>query len=1354
MKTFTQRSTIVGLTVLLTFWSFVAFSQAQKISFEDSWNQHGIQILNQSPTALDLNFSLEEYSLNTYQVDKHSMEVITMKGVILPNNEGAPDIPAYSKYVAIPQGASVSVNLLNKRTEISENMEIAPAARLPKDNETTPIFRTKDHQIYATNALYPSNIITVSEPMKIRGVDVVLVSVSPFQYNPVSKQLLVHRDLEISLDFKGGNGQFGDNRLRSRWWDPIVKDMVINHESLPEINHNSSRALTGCEYLIISPDDATFLAWADSIRIFRHKQGITTQVVTTTEIGGNNNAAIEIYINDAYNTWDIPPAAVLLLGDYGTSGTTITSPIYDNYCASDNIFADVDNDHMADIIFARMTAQNAVHLETMIGKALNYERNPPVNPDFYNNPITAMGWQTERWFQMCSEIIAGYFENEHGKATVRENAIYQGNSSGPWSTAQNTNTILAEFGPNGLGYIPQSPSYLTDWGGNATRINNDINSGAFILQHRDHGSETGWGEPAYNTSNISGTQNTDLTFIFSVNCLTGKFNISGECFAEAFHRHEYGALGLIAATEVSYSFVNDTYVWGMYDNMWPDFMPDYGTTPESRDVLPAFGNVAGKYFLQQSSWPYNVSNKEVTYHLFHHHGDAFQTVYYDMPQDVDVTHEDIMLSTMDYFTIDAEEGALICLSIGEDILAVAEGTGDDLDIQIPLQEPGVIFDVIITKQNRFRYEAEVEVIPPNGPYCMYDEHSLTDSLANDNGIIEFDEEILVSLMMKNLGSEDADDVEVTLETICTDIEFIDSTESYGAMTTGSYVNRDDAFRLHISDGIPDQTEVQFDVVARDINDSTWTSKFFMMVNAPEIVADELLIDDSQAGNDNGYLDPGETAIMKVKMINEGHCPISDVLCSMQPFNQYITMMNDEFLISSLGLFGATWATFEVEVAADAPTGIIAEMRYNASAAGYSVDKVYFPKIGSIIEDWETGDFSKFDWQHAGDVQWDVTNQYPYEGFYHAKSGALQNGETSELKITYEVMGSDVVRFYKKVSSEVDFDELKFYIDGNLIQSWSGTTEGWTQESFPISVGVHTMRWVYEKDFNGAGGGDCAWVDYIELPAMMVTTIFAGPDDEICEGIPYQCLGSSTNFSTINWTTSGDGSFDFNNILMPLYTPGPQDYIDGNTTLTMTIVDIDGDTYEDEMLLTYLYTPEAPETPEGPDYIDVYKVTETDYTTSLQSGANAYLWELIPEEAGTVVGDLNNATVYWDINYLGEATLQVASVNDCGVGDYSEALEIMVDNTVGVHELGNAIDLQILPNPNNGDFLIQLESSLEDEMIIRLTNYVGVDVFVAKKTVINGSMSYRFEKGQFPTGIYMLSIEQAGKTHSEKIVISK
>ncbi len=206
------------------------------------------------------------------------------------------------------------------------------------------------------------------------------------------------------------------------------------------------------------------------------------------------------------------------MADYGNAGNTITSPTWDGYCISDHLYADVDGDDMAEMAFARMTAQNEDQLELMVNKVINFETDPPTSPDYYNHPITALGWQTERWFQICSEAVGGYFKHVQGKDPVRINAVYQGNpNSDPWSTATNTATILSVFGPDGLGYIPESPAELGGWtGGNANDVNNAINDGAFLLQHRDHGGETGWGEPDYGNSDLSGLSNEDLTFVFQL----------------------------------------------------------------------------------------------------------------------------------------------------------------------------------------------------------------------------------------------------------------------------------------------------------------------------------------------------------------------------------------------------------------------------------------------------------------------------------------------------------------------------------------------------------------------------------------------------------------------------------------------------------------------------------------------------------------------------------------------------------------------------------------------------------------------------------------------------------------------
>ena len=936
---------LIILIIINLFLENNSFSQ--KISYSDNWGNEGFYLAKENIAGVKVNYSIHEFTFENIEIKGEAMKKPMLPGHFLPNDEGAPDLPGKGRYIALPQGAKAVLNITASHTETISNIDISPAPRIPLDTENGPLAYNKSINIYSKNTFYPANPVAISSPTKIRGVDVVMLGITPFQYNPVTKELIIYRDLKIEISFEDGNGHFGDDRLRSRWFDPILSDAILNYSSLPKINYEerslNNKNRDGCEYLIVSPDGAEFQQWADSIKNFRTRQGILTDVVTLTEIGGNTATLLENYFNNAYNTWTIPPVAVLLLGDFGSSMTDrIISPIWDYYCASDNIYADVTNNSMPDIVFARITARDAAELEVMITKFINFERTPPTNPDFYYHPITALGWQTERWFQICTESIGGFWKNELGKDPVRINEIYVGNpSTDPWSTAQNTYMVVNYFGPSGLGYIPASPSSLGGWsGGTAADINNAINNGAFILQHRDHGGETGWGEPSYHNSDINGLTNTDLTFVLSINCLTGKFNSSQECFAEKFHRHttysgdNAGALGLIAASEVSYSFVNDTYVWGVYDNMWPEFMPDYSTTPDSRGLLPAFGNSGGKYFLQQSGWPYNTGNKEVTYNLFHCHGDAFLNLYSEVPQDLTVVHNTVLLGGIDYFTVQADEGSFIALTNNGEILATADGTGAPLNIAIAPQLPGDTVIVTITKQNYFRYCAYVVVIPPDNAYCTYNSHLINDQSGNADSLMDYAETILLSLYIKNLGLEDANNVDVTLSTNDLFITVTDSTENYGTILSQEIVTVTDGFCFDVANNIPDLHSVIFNVVATDGTD-IWESSFAIEAHAPILEYADYEISDP-TGNNNGRIDPGETVDLIITISNSGSSEAYNVIGELICEDQYITLNENINSYGNMTGYGSVESSYSITAEENTPGGYTADFNFEITAdAGLS-----------------------------------------------------------------------------------------------------------------------------------------------------------------------------------------------------------------------------------------------------------------------------------------------------------------------------------------------------------------------------------------------------------------------------------
>ncbi|MDZ4182158.1 MAG: S8 family serine peptidase, partial [Candidatus Cloacimonadaceae bacterium] len=140
------------------------------------------------------------------------------------------------------------------------------------------------------------------------------------------------------------------------------------------------------------------------------------------------------------------------------------------------------------------------------------------------------------------------------------------------------------------------------------------------------------------------------------------------------------------------------------------------------------------------------------------------------------------------------------------------------------------------------------------------------------------------------------------------------------------------------------------------------------------------------------------------------------------------------------------------------------------------------------EGFESGNFSAYPWVNASASPWTVQSADAYSGTYSARSGAIGHNANTSLSVTVNVTGAGNISFFQKVSSEANYDYLRFYIDDVQQGQWSGSGS-WTQQSYPVAAGAHTFRWTYSKDGSVIGGSDCAWIDHILFPP---TGVFYAP----------------------------------------------------------------------------------------------------------------------------------------------------------------------------------------------------------------------------------------------------------------------
>ena len=385
-----------------------------------------------------------------------------------------------------------------------------------------------------------------------------------------------------------------------------------------------------------------------------------------------------------------------------------------------------------------------------------------------------------------------------------------------------------------------------------------------------------------------------------------------------------------------------------------------------------------------------------------------------------------------------------------------------------------------------------------------------------------------------------------------------------------------------------------------------------------------------------------------------------------------------------------------------------------------------------------------------------------------------NGSSSTIQGTYTCGGAQPHRMAYNSSTE------EFYIcnneSNNVVKMDANTgslTESINLNGQPVNVAIdsddnHIILVLNDNDgheiFNSLGeeheifarpstfdlsDSDVTAVvspglDYVSIITwdwtITLTAGFTSSATEICENQTVNFMDASSG-DAISWEWEFEGGSPETSTLQ---NPTVSYLNAGTFDVTLTVSD--GSNTNSLTLENYITVldaaPGIPDIPEGPDMAYSLPDSMYNYSTNAVTSASAYIWELVPAEAGEVTENGEQCTVDFTDYWTGTAELKVKAVNDCGESDFSENLQIYVV-IVGTEENYNE-RINIYPNPSNGKFTLNLGDKKASHIII-------CDIYGKEIVSLEVDQQQVFDLDLIP-GVYTLHVINNNVRNSVKLMV--
>ncbi|MDA3868218.1 MAG: C25 family cysteine peptidase [Salinivirgaceae bacterium] len=1179
--------------------------------------------------------------------------------IIYPNchnfgPEGAPNMPHFAAEILLPPGhelISVELKSVEYYPDL-KSLHIIPAGRqFPLSQKPEKRYVLKENsEIYNQKGAYPGKPIANLTTQYFAGHAIGGFTFCPVEYFPTQNKAKFVKSVTLKITTEptaAAQKSLDFLKDRSRAKQRII-DRVLNRSQINQYTYKKEQSTSGVDILLIT-NEALLPGFEDYIT-YKTNTGfiVETQMVDdiyATYSGIDNpekirNCIIDYYQNqnlkyvvlggDADGDGDdnIVPTRGMIGDAYGMTDDFIPADIYYS-CLDGNWDTDGDGvygepdeeDLLAEVHVGRIAADEVLELEKFMNKIIMYQDQPVVEDIEKATMVGELLWHEPTYGGDYKDEVADG-ASTHGYTSTGFSDNFQINRLYHRDEDWSHQDVYDEFSTNGLN----------------------------LLNHLGHCNVTY--HMTLDISNIttSNFQNDGITrgFVidYSQGCYCGSFdnrNSDGaygyeDCFAEEFTNFENGAVACI---------MNSRYGWAQhsstdgasqyYDRQFFDaiFGEDITIIGEANSDSKS-DNIA---LISSHEGAMRWCAYELT--LF---GDPSMDIWTAQPTDMVVDYNAAIYFESSQVSVQTDAPfARIALIQNNSLIgrAVADENGDAI-VQLfnPVTSPEQI-TISVIAHNKNRHQGSIDLFT-DAPYVGLDSYTL-------DAMPDYGSALTMNVKMKNLAEEgsgyDANSIMVKLRAKDNYITITDSVFDLGNLNAGDSISLDAAFAFAIADSVEDQHTVNFEIftTGNDKENYEWRSSASLEINAPHLGIGDLIIDDSANGNNDGILDAGETAVLKVETINIGHASINEVNAEFSFLDgaEYLTFADASFIIGEISSGDTALATFEVTAEQNTPLGTPVNLEYYVSGAQnnqYNKNANIEVNIGFVPEYCESratyiGD-SEIDEVAFGNVVNNTAGECSgYVDFTEDESltDEFIIGQTFNISVTLGTCGGDF-RKLAKVYIDWNYDG-DFYDDGEMVFATpvADSTDTFTETVYVPANTVQGQRFmrVVATSKNSDNVEPCGEFFMGETEDYKIYLVPSGTPVANFEAYPAETTeGDIVEFTDLTenapnqWSWSiipGEAGIDYefvNETTGANKNPQVQFYTVGTYSVELTASNSEGS--ETELKTDYIVINEVTEVPQANFSIDqdVLMLGEVVQFTDLSTNTpTAWAWSISPGTEG-------------------------------------------------------------------------------------------------------------------------------------------